>query len=70
MGVFIAALTISLAFSGVVTPEAIARAVLVSTAYIFGTYVGGKLFERVPASWFRPVAIWLLIATGASVLIF
>lgn len=70
MGALIAALTVALGFGGAITPESIARALLVSVMYVLGTWIGGKLFERVPATWFRPVALWLLVATGVSVLVF
>lgn len=45
------------------------RAVFTVPASILGAFLGQYLFRKAPATWFRNVAHWLLIAIGASMLI-
>lgn len=55
--------------AGVYTPATLARAALIVPLFIAGNRLGGLLFRRAPARWFKKAAIGILIASGASALL-
>jgi hypothetical protein len=69
VGAMVALLLASLAASGGVAAETVARAAVVAPLYWLGAWGGARLFERVPKAWFRRVVLWLLVATGITVMV-
>jgi uncharacterized membrane protein YfcA len=59
----------SLFFAGGLTAETLQRAVILTPAYVVGTWSGSRLFTIAPQEYFRRVALWLLLATGVGVVI-
>jgi len=69
VAVVIAVVLASLFFAGGFTVETLLRAVILIPAYVFGTWSGSRLFTIAPKEYFRRVVLWLLLATGAGVVI-
>jgi len=67
VAVVIAVVLASLILAGGITAETLARAVILTPAYVFGTWSGSRLFKIAPKEYFRRVALWLLLATGVGV---
>jgi len=64
------AMLTTVAVGGGFSEMVLLRAVLLAPAYVAGVWAGAKLFSVAPKSYFRRMALWLLIVTGVSVLIF
>ena len=69
VAVVIAIVLVSLIFAGGFSTETLLRAVILTPAYVFGTWSGSRLFMIAPKEYFRRVALWLLLATGVGVVI-
>ena len=65
----ITVVTVALAIGGDISAAAFLRAIVIGVVYLLGAWAGGWLFEKTPASWFRPAVLWILVATGIGVLI-
>ena len=52
------------------TTEIVLRGLYLTPAYLIGVWSGARLFMAVPKSYFRHVALWILVATGFAVLVF
>lgn len=70
VGVVIIMVLGSLFFDGDIGVETLQRAIILSPAYVLGTWSGGRLFKIAPKEYFRRVALWLLLATGIGILFF
>lgn len=69
VAVIIAVVLASLVIAGGFTAETLQRAVILTPAYVLGTWSGSRLFAIAPKEYFRRVALWLLLATGVGVVI-
>ena len=69
----VAALTITMlvavAVGGGFSETVLLRAVILTPPYVFGVWAGARLFAVAPKSYFRRMALWLLIITGLSVVL-
>jgi hypothetical protein len=68
VGIVAVVLLVALIVGGGVGVETVTRGVVIAPFYMAGFWVGGRLFAIAPAEIYRKVALWLLIATGLSVL--
>jgi len=64
------AVLIALVVGGGFTTDIVLRGLYLTPAYVIGVWVGARLFAAVPKSYFRHVALWLLVVTGFAVLVF
>ena len=58
----------NLLFRGTVNSETFIKAIFVVPLSILGSLAGQYAFKRVPLSWFKHVAHWLLVGIGLSLL--
>lgn len=70
IGVVALVTLISLATGGGVGTGTVVRGVVMAPFYMVGFWTGARLFAIAPAELYRKVALWLLIATGLSVIVF
>ncbi len=47
----------------------VTRALLITPAYMLGAWCGARLFVIAPKTWFKKVALVILLVTGVSVLL-
>ncbi len=59
----------SLIGNGVLEQEAFFRALFILPFSIIGAGLGSHIFKKAAVSWFKPVANWLLIVIGASLML-
>jgi len=57
----------AIAVGGGYTKLVIMRALVITPAYIFGVWSGTRLFALAPKSWFKKVALIILMITGLTV---
>ncbi len=67
VGVVALVTLVTLAVGGGVGTGTVTRGVVIAPFYMAGFWTGGRLFAIAPAELYRKVALWLLIATGLSV---
>jgi len=67
--VLILAMIVAIAVGGGYSWLVITRALLITPAYLFGVWFGAWMFARAPKSWFKKVALVILLITGVSVLL-
>lgn len=69
----VAVLTIAMLFAvfvgGGFSATVLLRALILTPAYVSGVWAGARLFAVAPKSYFRRIALWLLIITGLSVVL-
>tara|TARA_B100000315_G_C14457331_1_gene532051 strand:+ start:163 stop:900 length:738 start_codon:yes stop_codon:yes gene_type:complete len=70
VAVLIIVTLISVAVGGGVTIETVLRAIILTPAYVFGIWSGAKLFAMAPKTYFKRIALWLLVVTGTSAVLF
>ncbi len=70
VGVVIALVFGSMAVGGAVDSGTVARGVVAAPFYMAGFWGGSRLFVTAPQTLYRKVALWLLIATGLSAVVF
>ena len=70
IGVVILVTLVALAVGGGIGIGTVARAVVIAPFYMAGFWAGARLFAVAPEDLYRKVALWLLIATGLSVVVF
>jgi uncharacterized membrane protein YfcA len=58
----------AIAAGGGFTIETVMRGVILTPAYIAGTWSGSRLFAIAPKEYFKRVALWLLLATGVGIM--
>lgn len=61
---------ISVAVGGGFSTDVMVRGLFLTPAYLIGVWSGARLFAAMPKSYFRHAALWLLVATGFTVLVF
>ncbi|MBK19311.1 MAG: hypothetical protein CMM52_10810 [Rhodospirillaceae bacterium] len=59
----------AIAIGGGYSALVIVRALIITPAYIFGVWVGSRIFAIAPKSYFKNIALLILIATGLAVLV-
>jgi uncharacterized membrane protein YfcA len=60
---------VTIAIGGGFSWLVITRALLIMPAYLFGVWFGARMFALAPKTWFKKVALVLLMVTGISVLL-
>ena len=70
VGVVIAIVFGSMVVGGAVDGGTVARGVVAAPFYMAGFWAGARLFAVAPQTLYRKFAMWLLIATGLSVVVF
>ncbi|NKB19284.1 MAG: TSUP family transporter [Alphaproteobacteria bacterium] len=67
--VLIIAMMVAIAVGGGYSWLVVTRALLIVPAYMLGAWCGARLFALAPKSWFKKVALVILLITGISVLL-
>jgi uncharacterized membrane protein YfcA len=67
--VLIISMIVSIAVGGGYSWLVITRAILITPAYLFGVWFGSRMFALAPKTWFKKVALVVLMVTGISVLL-
>ena len=67
--VLIISMIVTIAIGGGYSWLVITRALLIMPAYLFGVWFGARMFALAPKTWFKKVALVLLMVTGISVLL-
>ena len=57
----------AIAIGGGYSPTVIARALLITPAYMFGVWFGARMFALAPKAYFKTIALVILMITGLSV---
>ena len=70
IGVVILLVFGSMVVGGAVDGGTVTRGVVAAPFYMAGFWVGSRLFAIAPQTLYRKVALWLLIATGLSAVVF
>lgn len=70
IAITVPALVISLAVGGAISGTTLTRSLVTATLYVTGAWLGERVFDWVPKTWFQRGAIAVLVAAGLSVLIF
>lgn len=58
----------AVAAGGGFTLETVVRGVILTPAYLAGTWSGSRLFAIAPKEYFKKVALWLLLITGIGII--
>lgn len=61
--------SIALIFEDAVKTETLLRTSMIIPGSLFGAWFGLYIFKKAPVTWFKPIANWILIAIGASLLV-
>jgi uncharacterized protein len=69
VSVLILLVLIAVAAGGGFTAETVVRGIILTPAYIAGTWSGSRLFAFAPKEYFKRVALWLLLATGLGIIL-
>ena len=69
IGVVAVVTLVTLALGGAIETATMVRGVVIAPFYLVGFWTGSRLFAIAPAELYRKVALWLLIATGLSVIV-
>jgi uncharacterized protein len=69
VAVLILMVLIAVAVGGGFTVETLIRGVILTPAYIAGTWSGSRLFTVAPKQYFRRIALWVLLATGLAIVL-
>ena len=67
--VLIISMIVAIAIGGGYSWLVISRALLITPAYLFGVWFGARMFALAPKTWFKNVALVILMVTGISVLL-
>jgi uncharacterized protein len=67
--VLIISMIVAIAVGGGYSWLVIIRALLITPAYLFGVWFGARMFAVAPKTWFKKVALVILMVTGISVLV-
>ena len=65
--VLIICMIVAIAIGGGYSPAVIARALLITPAYMFGVWFGARMFAVAPKTYFKTVALVILMVTGLAV---
>jgi uncharacterized membrane protein YfcA len=67
VGVLIVVTIAMFAYVGGITADTLKRAAALTPFYLLASWAGNRLFALAPKDYFKRVAAWLLLATGAAV---
>jgi len=70
IGVFSVATIIAIAIGGGIGPDTGVRAIVLFIPYSAALWAGSRLFQNASDDLYRRTALWLLMAMGATVIIF